>query len=103
MSILEKLGFKKPSTQPTAEPTVNEPPLDKNKPSSKKVDYYYTVGTSKDGGVVLILNDRFETTLAMDTAATKQLIKMLETALPENCEVENDAKKLDDSWNQAIK
>ena len=99
MSILEKLGVKKPSTQPTAQPTVNEPPLDKNKPSPEK-DYYYTVGSGGDGRVVLRLNDGLGTTLTMNTAATKQLIKMLEAALPENS---NDAKKLDDSWNQAIK
>lgn len=99
MSILEKLGFKKPSTQTTAQPTVNEPSLDENKPSPEK-DYYYTVGTSNDGRVVLRLNDDVGTTLTMNTMATKQLIKMLETALPENS---NDAKKLDDSWNQAIK
>lgn len=100
MSILEKLGFKKPSTQPTAQPTVNEPsPLDKSKPSPEK-DYYYTVGPGGDGRVVLILNDGLGTTLTMNTMATKQLIKMLEAALAENS---NDAKELDDSWNQAIK
>lgn len=77
---------------PSYEDTNNPgkvPPMPTLSPSKAK-EALYTIGTTTDGQTVLKVGDLYTTTLTMNEAAVRQLIRLLEATLTDESENEED-------------